>query len=81
MSEQNSEAKDSDASGCHECVRLRQALRDCMAMMDSLRDFVAEGGSRNLVGAIVAIAESDAKLARYHGLAYGEPFASGSVNR
>lgn len=33
-------------------------LRECRAIMDSLRDFVAEGGSRSMVGALQVIREA-----------------------
>ena len=46
---------------------LLAALRECRSCMDSLRDFVAEGGSRNMIGAITAIAESDALMLK-HGI-------------
>jgi hypothetical protein len=50
----------------HTAQELCDALRDCMACMDSLRDYVAEGGSIRLLGAAQAIRDADAALERGH---------------
>ena len=42
---------------------LLAALRECMAHMDSLRDFVSEGGSRTMIGATAAILAADVAFA------------------
>ena len=43
-----------------EVAELRKALQNCMSIMDSLRDFVCEGGSIRMVGAREAVSEADA---------------------
>ena len=42
--------------------RLRAALLECMSCMDSLRDFVAEGGSIRMIGARDAVLAADSAL-------------------
>jgi len=55
-----------------EIERLRTALLECMSCMDSLRDFVAEGGSRHMIGASDAIRAADAALDAAHPLVAAE---------
>lgn len=49
-----------------EDARLAPVLRECMACMDSLRDYVAEGGSRHMIGAGNAIRAASAALDAAH---------------
>jgi hypothetical protein len=41
------------------CEELVETLRECIGVMSSLRDFVAEGGSIQMIGAHHAINEAD----------------------
>lgn len=47
---------------CRALIARTEALRECMDCMDSLRDFVAEGGSRHMIGATGAIYAADAAM-------------------
>src|SRR5690242_15807283 len=47
------------AALCRALIVRTEAMRELMDCADSLRDFVAEGGSRYMVGATAAIIEAD----------------------